>query len=390
MDRYKTDFSHMNFATRAVKFGEGPDPVTHALNTPIYETTTYAYNSTNEYDQMIVDAMNWEPGCCIYSRTTNPTTMAMERKVASLENAEDACVISCGMAAVSLSLLTQLNAGDHVIANDDTFICTDSMFNDILPSKGIETTRVNITDLENIKKAMKPNTKVIYFEALSNPLLELADIPAIAEYAHAHGCKVIVDNTFVSPFIMRPLDWGADIVIHSATKYYVGHGDAICGVLAGKKADMDRIRYYNDNLGTHISPFDSWLALRGVRTLPLRLKKQSENAMAIAKWLEKRPEVDFVIYPGLESHPQHELAKKLFDGDNFGGMVCFHLKGGYEEMSAFADATKIPPIATSLGDVVTLIYPKKPYNNLIRLSTGIEDVNDLIADFEQAFEAIKK
>lgn len=244
MDRYKTDFSHMNFATRAVKFGEGPDPVTHALNTPIYETTTYAYNSTNEYDQMIIDAMNWEPGCCIYSRTTNPTTMAMERKVASLENAEDACVISCGMAAVSLSLLTQLNAGDHVIANDDTFICTDSMFNDILPSKGIETTRVNITDLENIKKAMKPNTKVIYFEALSNPLLELADIPAIAEYAHAHGCKVIVDNTFVSPFIMRPLDWGADIVIHSATKYYVGHGDAICGVLAGKKADMDRIRYW--------------------------------------------------------------------------------------------------------------------------------------------------
>ena len=163
-----------------------------------------------------------------------------------------------------------------------------------------------------------------------------------------------------------------------------------CLLLTLLKADMDRIRYYNDNLGTHISPFDSWLALRGVRTLPLRLKKQSENAMAIAKWLEKRPEVEFVIYPGLESHPQHELAKKLFDGDNFGGMVCFHLKGGYEEMSAFADATKIPPIATSLGDVVTLIYPKKPYNNLIRLSTGIEDVNDLIADFEQAFEAIKK
>ena len=299
MDRYKTDFSHMNFATRAVKFGEGPDPVTHALNTPIYETTTYAYNSTNEYDQMIVDAMNWEPGCCIYSRTTNPTTMAMERKVASLENAEDACVISCGMAAVSLSLLTQLNAGDHVIANDDTFICTDSMFNDILPSKGIETTRVNITDLENIKKAMKPNTKVIYFEALSNPLLELADIPAIAEYAHAHGCKVIVDNTFVSPFIMRPLDWGADIVIHSATKYYVGHGDAICGVLAGKKADMDRIRYYNDNLGTHISPFDSWLALRGVRTLPLRSvnPRQTNTLWKTPKWLQSKPKPEKIKTP---------------------------------------------------------------------------------------------
>ncbi|MDN0033854.1 aminotransferase class V-fold PLP-dependent enzyme [Oscillibacter valericigenes] len=199
MGKYDTDFSDMHFATRAVKFGEGPDPTTHALNTPIYETTTYAYNSSREYVQVIIDAMNWEPGCCIYSQTTNPTTMAMERKVASLENAEDACVISCGMAAVSLSLLTQLNAGDHMIANDDTFICTDSMFHDIFPSKGIKTTRVTITDLENIKKGMRPNTKVIYFESLSNPLLELADIPAIAAFAHENSCKLIVDNTFVSP-----------------------------------------------------------------------------------------------------------------------------------------------------------------------------------------------
>lgn len=267
MDKNKVDYGKMNFATRAIKYGEGPDPTTHALNTPIYETTTYAYNTTDEYDQMIGDAMSWKPGCCIYSRTTNPTTMAMERKVASLENAEDACVVSCGMAAVSLALLTQLNAGDHVICSDDTFICTASMFEDILPSKGIETDRVEILDLENIKKAIKPNTKVIYLEALSNPLLKLADLPAIAELAHAHGCKFIVDNTFLSPFIMRPLDLGADIVVHSGTKYYVGHGDGLCGIVAGKKADMDRIRYYNDNLGTHISPFDAWLALRGVRTL---------------------------------------------------------------------------------------------------------------------------
>ena len=385
MDKNKVDYGKMNFATRAIKYGEGPDPTTHALNTPIYETTTYAYNTTDEYDQMIGDAMSWKPGCCIYSRTTNPTTMAMERKVASLENAEDACVVSCGMAAVSLALLTQLNAGDHVICSDDTFICTASMFEDILPSKGIETDRVEILDLENIKKAIKPNTKVIYLEALSNPLLKLADLPAIAELAHAHGCKFIVDNTFLSPFIMRPLDLGADIVVHSGTKYYVGHGDGLCGIVAGKKADMDRIRYYNDNLGTHISPFDAWLALRGVRTLPLRLTKQSQNALELAKWLETRPEVEFVIYPVLESHKQHELAKKLFNGDNFGGMLCFHLKGGYEEMAKFADNVQIPPIATSLGDVVTLIYPKKPYDNLIRLSVGCEDVNDLKADFVQAF-----
>lgn len=389
MNKNDVDYSKMNFATRAIKLGEGPDPTTHALNTPIYETTTYAYDTTDEYDRMITDAMNWVPGCCIYSRTTNPTTMAMERKVASLENAEDACVISCGMAAVSLSLLTQLNAGDHVICSDDTFICTASMFEDILPSKGIETDRVEVLDLEAVKKAIKSNTKVIYLEALSNPLLKLADIPAIAELAHANGCKFIVDNTFLSPFIMRPLDFGADIVVHSGTKYYVGHGDAICGIVAGSKKDMDRIRYYNDNIGTHISPFDSWLALRGVRTLPLRLTKQSQNALTLAKWLETRPEVEFVIYPGLEDHKQHELAKKLFNGDNFGGMLCFHLKGGYDEMSKFADNVQIPPIATSLGDVVTLIYPKKPYDNLIRISVGCEDVNDLIADFEQAFAKIK-
>lgn len=390
MDKNKVDYSKMTFATRAIKFGEGPDPTTHALNTPIYETTTYAYDTTDEYDQMITDAMNWEPGCCIYSRTTNPTTMAMERKVASLENAEDACVISCGMAAVSLSLLTQLNAGDHVICSDDTFICTASMFEDILPSKGIETDRVEVLDLDALKAAIKPNTKVIYLEALSNPLLKLADIRAIADIAHEHGCKFIVDNTFLSPFIMRPLDLGADIVVHSGTKYYVGHGDAICGIVAGSKKDMDRIKYYNDNLGTHISPFDSWLALRGVRTLPLRLTKQSQTALALARWLETREEVEFVIYPGLESHKQHELAKTMFNGDNFGGMLCFHLKGGYEEMAKFADNVEIPPIATSLGDVVTLIYPKKPYDNLIRLSVGCEDFEDLKRDFEQAFAKMKE
>lgn len=390
MNKNEVDYSKMTFATRAIKFGEGPDPTTHALNTPIYETTTYAYDTTDEYDQMITDAMNWEPGCCIYSRTTNPTTMAMERKVASLENAEDACVISCGMAAVSLSLLTQLNAGDHVICSDDTFICTASMFEDILPSKGIETDRVEVLDLDALKAAIRPNTKVIYLEALSNPLLKLADIRAIADIAHENGCKFIVDNTFLSPFIMRPLDLGADIVVHSGTKYYVGHGDAICGIVAGSKKDMDRIRYYNDNLGTHISPFDSWLALRGVRTLPLRLTKQSQTALALARWLETREEVEFVIYPGLESHKQHELAKTMFNGDNFGGMLCFHLKGGYEEMAKFADNVEIPPIATSLGDVVTLIYPKKPYDNLIRLSVGCEDFEDLKRDFEQAFAKMKE
>jgi methionine-gamma-lyase len=389
MSRYETDYSKMEFATRAIKFGEEPDPVTRALNTPIYETSTYGYETAEQYDEMLALGAQWAPDIYIYSRTTNPTTNALEKKVASLENAEDAVITACGMAAISNALLSFLDAGDHVICSDDTFMCTSSMFADILPAKGIETCRVEVLDVENVEKAMKPNTKVVYLEALSNPQLKLADLPKIAEIAHKHGCKFIVDNTFLSPVVMRPLDWGADIVVHSGTKYYSGHGDALVGIVAGSKKDMDRVRYYYDNLGSHISPFNAWLVLRSIRTMPLRVRQQSENAMTLAKWFEQRPEVDFVTYPGLESHGQHELAKKIFWNGIYGGMLCVHLKGGHEEMCKFADATKIPPVATSLGDVVTLMFPKTAYNNLIRLSVGCEDVKDLIADFEQAFEALK-
>ena len=390
MSRYDTDYSKMGFATRAIKIGEGVDPITKALNTPIYETSTYGYETAEQYDEMLARGANWEPDIYIYSRTTNPTTNALEKKVISLEHAEDAVICSCGMAAISNALLSNLNAGDHVICSDDTFMCTSSMFADILPAKGIETDRVEILDLNNIEKAIKPNTKVIYLEALSNPQLKLADIPAIADLAHKHGCKFIVDNTFLSPVVMRPLELGADMVVHSGTKYYVGHGDALCGIVAGKKEDIDRVRYYYDNFGSHISPFNAWLALRSVRTMHLRVERQCQNAMALAKWFESRPEVEFVTYPGLESHGQHELAKKIFTPGLFGGMLCVHLKGGYEEMCRFCDATSIPPIATSLGDVVTLMFPKSAYNNLIRISTGCEDVSDLIADFEQAFEKAKR
>ena len=389
MSRYDTDYFKMGFATRAVKCGEGPDPVTRAMNTPIFETSTYGYETAEQYDEMLARGAKWEPDLYIYSRTTNPTTKALETKVTALENSEDAVITACGMAAISTTLLTFLNAGDHVICSDDTFMCTSSLFGDILPAKGIETSRVEVLDLDTVEQAIRSNTKVIYLEALSNPRLKLADIPAIAEIAHKHGCRFIVDNTFLSPCVMRPLDWGADIVVHSGTKYYVGHGDALCGIVAGRKEDIDRVRYYYDNFGSHISPFDSWIALRSVRTMPLRLKQQSENAMALAEWFESRPEVDYVTYPGLKSHPQHELAEKLFVNGNFGGMLCVHLKGGYEEMCRFADATNIPPIATSLGDVVTLMFPKSAYGNLIRISVGCEDINDLIADFTQAFDALK-
>lgn len=390
MSRYDTDFKNMGLETRAIKIGDKPEPVTHALNTPIFETSSYGYETAEEYDEMLARGAEWEEGLFIYSRTTNPTFDAVREKVMSLENAEDAVICSCGMAAISNALLANLDAGDHVICSDDTFMCTSSMFADILPAKGIETSRVEILDVENVEKAMRPNTKVVYLEALSNPQLKLANLPAIAEIAHKHGCKFIVDNTFLSPIVMKPLELGADIVVHSGTKYYVGHGDALCGVVAGSRKDMDRVRYYYDNLGSHISPFNAWLVLRSIKTMPLRVKRQCENAMALAKWFESREEVDFVSYPGLESHDQHELANKMFQKGVYGGMLCVHLKGGYEEMCKFVDATKIPPVATSLGDVVTLVFPKSAYNNLIRISTGCEDVNDLIADFTQAFEQMKQ
>ena len=380
MDKYHD----MKFATRAIKAGEGPDPTTGALNTPIYETTTYAYASTRDFEQGIVDAMSWQPGACLYSRSTNPTTMALERKIASLEGAEDAAIVACGMAAVNMALLSNLNAGDHVIASNDIFCCTRSSLEDILPSKGIEVDIVDINHLSNIEEKLKPNTKVIYIEVLSNPRLELADLPAIAELAHKNGCKFIVDNTFLSPYLLRPLEWGADMVVHSGTKYVVGHGDALCGLVSGSKEMVDRVRYYNDNLGTHISPFDAWLALRGARTMHLRVARQCENAMAIAKYLEAKPEVEYVFYPGLASHPKHELAEKMLS-NGYGGMVSFHLKGGYEAMEKFVNSVEIPPIATSLGDVVTLIHPKHHDGDLLRLSVGCEDAEDLIADLEKTF-----
>ena len=391
MSRYDTDFSKLGHGTRAVHAGEGPDPRTRALNTPIYETSTFAYETAEEYDEMLARGAEWEPDLYIYSRTTNPTTDALARKVMALEHSEDAYICACGMAAITNALLSNLKNGDHVICSDDTFMCTTSMFGDIFPNRlGIETSRVEVLDVSNIEKEIRPNTKVIYLEALSNPQLKLADIPKIAEIAHAHGCKFIVDNTFLSPFVMRPLDWGADIVVNSGTKYYVGHGDTLCGVIAGSKKDMDNVRYIADNFGTHISPLSAWLTLRSMRTMHLRLKRQSETALKLAQWFETRPEVDFVTYPGLESHPQHELAKKLFVNGNFGGMLCVHLKGGHEEMCRFCDATTIPPVATSLGDVVTLMFPKTAYNNLIRLSIGCEDFEDLKADFEQAFAKMKE
>ena len=261
--------AYVDFATLAVKAGQTPDPATGALNTPIYETTTFAYPDMATYEQKSQAALQWTPGYYFYSRSANPTTAALEQKVAALEGAEVTAVTACGMGAVNAALMSLLDAGDHCVASDDLFVVSTQSLQQLYPAKGIQVDRVDITDHRQIEAAIRPNTKVLYLEALSNPHLKLADLDALAQLAHSRGLKLVVDNTFLSPCLLRPLDHGADLVIHSGTKYLAGHGDALCGLVSGKKELVDRVRDYSDMLGSHISPFDAWLVLRGIRTLHL-------------------------------------------------------------------------------------------------------------------------
>ncbi len=375
------------FGTRAIQAGEKVDPATRALNTPIYQTSTFAFETAEEKEAAVDNGMNWVPDTFFYTRTANPTTAALEKKLASLEGAEDATITACGMSAVSTALLSVLDSGDHFIASTDLFTITQSLLDDVFAKKGIEVTRLDTNDLEAVEKSIKSNTKVIYIESLSNPHLNLADIPGLAKIAHDNGLLFIVDNTFLSPYLLRPIELGADLVVHSATKYICGHGDALGGVVAGSKKLVDKVRYYGDNLGTVISPFNSWLLLRGLRTLHLRMKAHSENAQALAEFLETRPEVESVIYPGLKGHPDYYKAQDLLP-DGKGGMVSFYLKGGGPAMEKLGQNLKLLVIAVSLGDVRSLYYPNPKKNNLIRLSVGCEDTDDLIADFKQALDKL--
>lgn len=377
----------MGFATRAIQSGEVVDPTTRALNTPIYQSATFAFESAQEKEAAVDDGMNWVPDTYFYSRTANPTTAALEKKVAALEGAEDATITACGMSAVSSALLSILDAGDHCIASIDLFTVTKSLLDDVFAKKDIEVTRVDTNDLSNVEKQIKSNTKVIFVESLSNPHLNVTDIPGLSKLAHDNGLLLIVDNTFLSPYLLRPLELGADLVVHSATKYISGHGDALGGVVAGNKKIVDQVRYYGDNLGTVISPFNSWLLLRGLRTLHLRMQAHAKNAQAIAEFLESRSEVESVIYPGLESHPDYDRAQNLLPNGK-GGMVSFYLKGGGPAMEELGKNLKLFSIAVSLGDVRSLYYPNPKKNNLIRLSVGCEEVEDLIADFKQALDKL--
>ncbi len=370
------------FATRAIHAGERPDPTTHAHKPPIYATATFTFDTAAEKEDAVDRALAWEPGAYFYSRTGNPTNRALEEKVASLEGAEDAVVSASGMAAVSATLYAHLGAGDHVVVGDELFAITSVLVDDDFPRRGIGVTRVDTTDPGAVEAAITPSTRAIFVETSTNPRLRIPDLDAIAAVGRRHRLLVIADNTFLGPALLRPLEHGADLVLHAATKFLSGHGDAVSGVVSGAKALIDPIRQQTDTLGQAASPFASFLVLRGVRTLPLRTRAATANAARVASFLEASDKVEWVRYPGLASHPDHAVAARLLP-DGAGAMVTFKPRGGLDGMAAFTDHLALCDIGVSLGDIHTLVYPRPKDGGIIRLSIGCEDIDDLLADFER-------
>jgi cystathionine beta-lyase/cystathionine gamma-synthase len=369
------------FATRAIHAGERPDPTTHAHRTPIYATATFTFDSAAQKEDAVDRSLAWEPGAYFYSRTGNPTNRALEEKIASLEGAEDAVVSASGMAAVSATLFAHLGAGDHVVVGDELFAITKVLLEDDFPRRGLGVTPVDMTDLAAVEAATGPATRALFLETSTNPRLRVPDLDAVAAIARRHDLLFIADNTFLGPALLRPLEHGADLVIHAATKYLSGHGDAVSGVVSGRKALTDPIRKQTDTLGQAANPFASFLVQRGLRTLPLRSRAASANAARVASFLEEHPKVDWVRYPGLASHPDHAVARRLL-GEQFGAMVTFKPVGGVEAMAAFTDHLRLCDIGVSLGDIHTLVYPRPKDGGIVRLSIGCEDVEDLLEDFE--------
>lgn len=374
--------------TLAIHGGQVPDPTTGAVMQPIYATSTYAQSSPGVHQ-------GFE-----YSRTHNPTRFAYERCIASLEGGSRGFAFASGLAATS-TLLELLDSGDHVIAMDDLYGGSYRLFERVRKrSAGLDFSFVDLTDPAKFEAAITPKTKLVWIETPTNPLLKIVDIAAIVAIAKKHGLLVAVDNTFASPILQRPLEHGADIVMHSATKYLNGHSDIVGGMLVvGDNAELgEQLAFLQNSIGAVQGPFDSFLALRGLKTLHLRMKAHCENAMALAEFLQAHPAIEDVIYPGLSSHPHHELAKRQMDG--FGGMLSIRLKGGFEAAKRFCERLELFTLAESLGGVESLVnhpavmtHASIPLerraelgisDNLVRLSVGIEWVEDLRADLERS------
>lgn len=390
----------LGFASKAIHAGNFHDKNSGALATPIYATSTFIFDSAEQGGRRFA----LEEGGYIYSRLGNPTNTVLEEKVAALEGAEACVSTASGMGAISSAIWSAVKTGDHIIAPKVLYGCTFALLNHGLTRFGVEVDFVDMTNTENVKKAMKPNTKLVYIESPANPTLEIADITEIAKIAHKNeGCMVFVDNTFCSPYIQQPLSLGADVVVHSATKYLNGHGDVIAGFVCGKQEFILNVRMFGvkDMTGAVLSPFEAFLIIRGLKTLELRMERHCENAMKVAEFLEKHKAVEKVFYPGLDSFPQKAIAKKQMK--LFGGMISFELKagkvGGVENGKKLLNSLNMIKLAVSLGDAETLIeHPASmthsPYtkeereasgisDGLVRISVGLENAQDIIADLEQ-------
>jgi cystathionine beta-lyase/cystathionine gamma-synthase len=380
--------NRLGFATRGIHAGQSPDPSTGAIMMPIYATSTYVQESPGVHK-------GYE-----YSRSQNPTRMAYERCVADLENGTAGFAFASGLAASS-TILELLDAGSHIVAMDDLYGGTRRLFSRVRArSAGLDVSFVDLTDASRLEGAIRAETRMVWIETPTNPLLRLVDLEAIARTARKRGVITVADNTFASPWVQRPIEHGFDLVMHSATKYINGHSDMVGGmaVVGPNKEIAERLAFLQNAVGAVAGPFDSFLALRGVKTLALRMERHCANALAIAQWLEKHPAIAKVHYPGLPGHPQHALAKRQMHG--FGGMVSAEIKGGLQAAKRFLERCRIFALAESLGGVESLIehpgimtHSSVPAearaqlgigDGLVRLSVGIEDAPDLIADLEQA------
>ena len=376
----------MRFETIAIHAGHRPDPATGAISVPIYQTSTFVFEDVGK-------TKGWE-----YSRMANPTRKVLEDTIAQLEGGKAGFAFATGMAAET-TVMHLLKTGDHVVSADDIYGGTYSLFRDVMPAFGLQFTFVRMDDRTGIEEAIKPNTRMLWLETPSNPLLNIVDIEMVVDIARKHRLLTVADNTFASPYFSRPIEYGVDLVLHSTTKYLNGHADVIGGAVVTTTDELSqKVQFLLDAMGTCAAPFDCWLVLRGIETLPVRMKQHQENAFAVANYLKGHRRVKKVLYPGLESDKGHEIARRQMKG--FGGVVSFEPEGGIDAVNAFLRRIKVFSLAASLGDVsslaehpATLSHADMPQDyrrkigisdELIRLSVGLENVDDLIEDLEQA------
>lgn len=379
----------MGFSTDCIHAGQEPEPHTGSVTVPIFQTSTYVQPELGRHT-------GYE-----YARTQNPTRSALEANLAALEKGKHGHCFASGMSATD-TVFRLLKSGDHVIAGENMYGGSYRLFSRVLEKFGLEFTYVDTSNVDSVRGAVKPNTKLVFLETPTNPMMTVTDLAACADVAHKAGALVVVDNTFCSPWLQRPIELGADIVVHSTTKFLNGHSDSVGGAVISNRDDLgEQIGFLQNAVGAILSPFDSWLVLRGVKTLAVRMKRHEENGMAMANYLAHHAKVRKIYYPGLPDHPQHELAKRQMSG--FGSMISFEL-GSLENAKKFLDRVRLCSLAESLGGVETLISHPETMTHasvpietrtrlgitpgLVRLSVGIEDIEDLIADLENAFDGI--